>query len=173
MFNTTEMKMQWLPVWALRIGKMKKPSMQNSTLWKIFYPMSQERSINGNCLVCSALKDLDDIECIVVDGYVWLDEESHKGLGLHLYEALEKKVPIIGVAKAKFGNTPKECELLRGESVKPLFITAKDMPLEEAKKAIASMHGKYRFPTLLKEVDSLARENRVSQEVYLKNIKDK
>jgi len=35
------------------------------------------------------------------------------------------------------------------------------------------MHGKYHFPTLLKEVDSLARENRVSQEVYLKNIKDK
>jgi len=108
------------------------------------------------CLL-EALKDLDDIECIVVDGYVWLDEESHKGLGLHLYEALEKKVPIIGVAKAKFGNTPKVCELLRGESVKPLYITAKDMSLEEAKKAIASMHGKYRFPTLLKEVDSLAR----------------
>ncbi len=108
------------------------------------------------CLL-EALKDLTDIECIVVDGYVWLDEPTHKGLGLHLYEALEKKVPIIGVAKAKFGNTPKACELLRGESVKPLYITSKDMKLEEAKEAIASMHGKYRFPTLLKEVDSLAR----------------
>ncbi len=108
------------------------------------------------CLL-EALKDLDDIECIVVDGYVWLDEPTHKGLGLHLYEALEKKVPIIGVAKAKFGNTPKECELLRGKSQKPLYITSKDMELEEAKEAIASMHGKYRFPTLLKEVDSLAR----------------
>ena len=31
------------------------------------------------------------------------------------------------------------------------------MELEEAKKAIGSMDGKYRFPTLLKEVDSLAR----------------
>jgi deoxyinosine 3'endonuclease (endonuclease V) len=110
------------------------------------------------CLV-EALKELTDIECIVVDGYVWLDVETHKGLGLHLYEALEIKVPIIGVAKAKFGNTPKACELLRGESVKPLYITAKDMSLEDAKVAIASMHGKYRFPTLLKEVDSLAREN--------------
>ena len=108
------------------------------------------------CLL-EALKGLDDIEYIVVDGYVWLDIETHKGLGLHLYEALEKKVPIIGVAKAKFGNTPKVCELLRGESVKPLYITSKDMDLEEAKMAIASMHGKYRFPTLLKEVDSLAR----------------
>lgn len=108
------------------------------------------------CLL-EALKELDDIECIVVDGYVWLDVESRKGLGLHLYDALDKKVPIIGVAKAKFGNTPKVCELLRGESVKPLYITTKEMELEEAKSAIASMHGKYRFPTLLKEVDSLAR----------------
>jgi len=109
------------------------------------------------CLL-EALKGLSDIECIVVDGYVWLDVETHKGLGLHLYEALEKKVPIIGVAKAKFGNTPKACELLRGESIKPLYVTTKNMSLEEAKNAIASMHGKYRFPTLLKEVDSLARE---------------
>lgn len=109
------------------------------------------------CLL-QALKALDDIECIVVDGYVWLDEESRKGLGLHLYEALEQKVPIIGVAKAKFGNTPEKCELLRGESAKPLYITTKDMELDEAKEAVASMHGKYRFPTLLKEVDSLARE---------------
>ena len=108
------------------------------------------------CLL-QALKGLEDIECIVIDGYVWLDVESHKGLGLHLYEALDKKVPIIGVAKAKFGNTPKACELLRGESIKPLYITSKDISLEEAKEAIASMHGRYRFPTLLKEVDSLAR----------------
>ncbi len=108
------------------------------------------------CLM-EALKELDDIELVVVDGYVWLDEPTHKGLGLHLYEALEKKVPIIGVAKAKFGNTPTVCEFLRGESLKPLYITTVDFDLEEAKRAIGSMHGKYRFPTLLKEVDSLAR----------------
>lgn len=109
------------------------------------------------CLL-EALKGLDNIECIVVDGYVWLDVESRKGLGLHLYEALEQKVPIIGVAKAKFGNTPEKCELLRGESPKALYITSKEMTLEAAKEAIALMYGKYRFPTLLKEVDSLARQ---------------
>lgn len=108
------------------------------------------------CLL-EALKGLENIECIIVDGYVWLDEESRKGLGLHLYNALEHQVPIIGVAKARFGNTPETCELLRGESTKPLYITSKDIELEEAKEAIASMHGKYHFPTLLKEVDSLAR----------------
>ena len=108
------------------------------------------------CLL-EALNRLDDIELIVVDGYVWLDEPSHKGLGLYLYNALDKKIPIIGVAKAKFGNTPKECELLRGESSKPLYITSIAFSLEKAKEAIASMDGEYRFPTLLKEVDSLAR----------------
>jgi len=111
------------------------------------------------CLL-EALKGLSDIELIVVDGYVWLDEPTHKGLGLYLYNALEKKVPIIGVAKAKFGDTPKECELLRGESSKPLYITSINFSLEKAKEAIALMHGKYRFPTLLKEVDSLAREKK-------------
>jgi len=114
------------------------------------------------CLM-EALKELDDIELVVVDGYVWLDEPSHKGLGLYLYEALEKRVPIIGVAKAKFGNTPTACELLRGESSKPLYITTVDFDLEEAKRAVASMHGKYRFPTLLKEVDSLARGKEINR----------
>jgi len=108
------------------------------------------------CLL-EALKGLNDIELIVVDGYVWLDEPTHKGLGLHLYDALKNKVPIIGVAKAKFGNTPNLCELIRGKSSKPLYVTAVDFDINEAKNVIASMHGKYRFPTLLKEVDSLAR----------------
>lgn len=108
------------------------------------------------CLL-EALKNLNDIECVVVDGYVWLGEITHAGLGMHLYDALEKKIPIIGVAKNFFTNTPKACELLRGESKKPLYITSVGMELEEAKEAILAMHGKYRFPTLLKEVDSVCR----------------
>ncbi len=108
------------------------------------------------CLL-EALKDLDNIECVVVDGYVWLEEKSNYGLGMYLYDALEKKVPIIGVAKNSFNNTPKACELFRGESSKPLYITSVDIELAEAKAFITQMHGKYRFPTLLKYVDSLCR----------------
>ena len=108
------------------------------------------------CLL-EALENLEDIECVVVDGYVWLGDVSHDGLGMHLYHALKGSVPIIGVAKTPFSGTPKNCEIFRGESVKPLFISSVDMELEEAKKAIVSMHGKYRIPTLLKEVDSLCR----------------
>ena len=108
------------------------------------------------CLL-EALKDLDDIECVVVDGYVWLGEVGNDGLGMHLYHALGQSVPIIGVAKTPFTGTPKECEILRGESIKPLFVTSIGMELEEAKSAILSMYGKYRIPTLLKEVDGLCR----------------
>ena len=108
------------------------------------------------CLL-EALKDLTNIECVVVDGYVWLEEPSHYGLGMYLYDALDKSIPIIGVAKNFFTNTPKICELLRGESSKPLYVTSVGMELEMAKRNIKQMHGKYRFPTLLKEVDSLAR----------------
>jgi deoxyribonuclease V len=108
------------------------------------------------CLM-EALAGLDNIDCIIVDGYVWLEKVTHAGLGLHLYNALEKKVPVIGVAKTIFSGTPHACEILRGESKKPLFISSVDMELEEAKKHVAKMNGKYRIPTFLKEVDALAR----------------
>ncbi len=100
-----------------------------------------------------ALKDLDDIECVVVDGYVWLGNVEHDGLGMHLYHALGQSIPIIGVAKTPFLGTPKVCEVFRGKSIKPLFVTSIHIELEEAKSAIVRMHGKYRIPTLLKKVN--------------------
>jgi deoxyribonuclease V len=108
------------------------------------------------CLL-KALKDLNDIECVIVDGFVWLGDENCDGLGMHLYYALGKLVPIIGVAKRAFLGTPQDCEILRGESLKPLFVTSVDIELKEAKKSIIQMHGKYRIPTLLKVVDALCR----------------
>jgi deoxyribonuclease V len=108
------------------------------------------------CLL-KALEGLNNIECVVIDGYVWLEDERHYGLGMHLYDALDKKIPIIGVAKSKFNNTPQKCELFRGESRKALYISSIDIELEKAKEYIFQMEGKYRVPTLLKYVDSLAR----------------
>ena len=110
------------------------------------------------CLL-EALKDLDDIEYVVIDGYVWLGEESRNGLGMYLYNALDKAVPIIGVAKNPFPKTPKRCEILRGESQKPLFVTSIGIDLEESKQYIQNMYGRYRIPKILKEVDSLCRRN--------------
>ncbi|MCG3154810.1 MAG: hypothetical protein DKINENOH_01406 [bacterium] len=40
-------------------------------------------------------------EFIVIDGYVYLDGNQKPGFGKHLYEALEEKSIIIGVAKSR------------------------------------------------------------------------
>ena len=101
--------------------------------------------------------DIDELTAIVVDGYVVLGQEEKPGLGLYLYEAIDRAVPVIGVAKNRFADTPEKCEVLRGSSQSPLFVTAVGMPLEIAKADITGMHGENRIPTLLKRVDQLCR----------------
>lgn len=94
------------------------------------------------------------IKCIVIDGYVDLGP-SHPGLGRALFEALERKVEIIGVAKTAYLGAPSR-EVLRGESKKPLLVTSTGN-LEMAARAIETMAGPYRVPQLLKRVDQLVR----------------
>ncbi|MCK5810073.1 MAG: hypothetical protein KAH00_03245 [Cocleimonas sp.] len=96
-------------------------------------------------------------ELIIIDGYVFLDGKSKAGLGKYLYDRLNGDTPIIGVAKKAFNDIAPDYEILRGTSTKPLYITAIDMPLQEAKERIATMHGKHRIPTLLRQVDQLCR----------------
>lgn len=96
-------------------------------------------------------------EVIVIDGYVTLGAECQPGLGAHLFDALKAKVPVIGVAKTWFRGTPETAELRRGASARPLYVTAAGMTQEAAKAHIAAMHGAHRMPTLLAEVDRLAR----------------
>jgi deoxyribonuclease V len=97
-------------------------------------------------------------ELIIIDGYVWLDATHKPGLGAHLYEALGKKTPVIGVAKTPFASAAA-IAITRGTSSQPLFVTAVGMPEHEAANHIASMHGPHRLPTLLKRVDQLCRGN--------------
>jgi len=98
---------------------------------------------------------------IVVDGYVTLGAEGREGLGAHLYRALGGRMPVVGVAKTRFAETPAETEVLRGQSKHPLFVTAIGMASEEARAAVASMHGPYRVPSLLRMVDTLCRQGAV------------
>ena len=66
--------------------------------------------------ILKLLDEMQDIpKCIVVDGYVFLDENK-KGLGAYLYEALDKEIAIIGVAKSAFKNISTDTYLYRGES---------------------------------------------------------
>ncbi len=105
---------------------------------------------------------LELIKCIkfplteaIVDGYVMLD--SRPGLGQHLYMELGGRTPIIGVAKNRYPGT-EAVEVLRGDSRMPLFVTSAGITAVEAAERIKRMQGRYRFPTLLKLADRLARE---------------
>ena len=109
--------------------------------------------------VLALLRSIDEmLDVIVIDGYVTLGEEKYAGLGTHVYNAIEKKTPIIGVAKNSFNGTPEECKVFRGKSQNPLYVTSVGLDLHQAKRNIALMHGAYRVPTLLKLTDSECRE---------------
>jgi len=101
----------------------------------------------------------ESLEAIIIDGYVFVDNEGKFGLGGMLWEALEKKVPIIGIAKTSF-MTNKETvkEVFRGASKNPLFVSSIGCPLDDAAAKIGSMAGEYRMPTVLKELDRLTKQ---------------
>lgn len=102
-----------------------------------------------------ALKNGD---VIIVDGYVTLDNNGKLGLGGYLYDALDQKYPIIGIAKNEF-TTPdsQRRNVYRGESKTPLFLTAKGVDVDEVQPKVEQMHGPFRIPTLLKKLDQLSR----------------
>jgi deoxyribonuclease V len=53
--------------------------------------------------------ELNNINAIIVDGYVLLDDTGKFGLGAYLYETLQQKIPIIGVAKTKYLQNTQIC----------------------------------------------------------------
>ena len=91
-------------------------------------------------------------EAIVVDGYVWLDENGRKGLGAHLFEALGESAAVIGVAKTRFLAATSASEVFRGSSQRPLYVSAAGMDQHLAAGCIRRMHGQNRVPTLLGSV---------------------
>lgn len=103
--------------------------------------------------------NLDEVTIIIVDGFVYLDDEYKLGLGAHLFNALENRIPVIGVAKTNFAqiNNLKR-EVYRGESKKPLYITSVGVDIDEASAYVQSMYGQYRIPDLLKQLDSMTKE---------------
>jgi len=101
----------------------------------------------------------EQVDLIIIDGYVFLDDAGRPGLGYYLYEALDKKIPIVGVAKRAFKNNKKHVrEILRGKSKNPLFITSVGIELEVAAEFIQEMPGKYRMPDMLRLLDQTTKE---------------
>ena len=111
------------------------------------------------CLLAVLARAGEPIDLVVVDGYVWLGDESHPGLGGHLYEALGRSTAVVGVAKTCFRSATLAVAIRRGEDAKrPLFVTAAGIDVQEAARHVETMHGIYRVPTLLKRVDSACRQ---------------
>lgn len=96
-------------------------------------------------------------DTILIDGYVYLDDMRKAGLGKHLFDALEQKIEIVGIAKKSFLGIDKTHEVFRGISKKPLYITSTG-DLEDAKLNVSSMFGDSRMPVLVKRADQLCRE---------------
>jgi deoxyribonuclease V len=110
------------------------------------------------CLLAVLARAGEPIDLVVIDGYVWVGDESHPGLGGHLYRALGERVPVVGVAKTRFLSATTAVEVVRGESSsKPLFVTAAGMKAFDAAERVRTMHGPHRIPTLLRRVDALCR----------------
>lgn len=111
--------------------------------------------------ILSLLKkiDLKEGDLIIVDGYVTLDNSGKIGLGGYLYESLNKKYPVIGIAKNGFASEDNlRKTIFRGESKTPLFLTAVGIDTDDIKIKVENMYGEYRIPTLLKKLDQLTRE---------------
>lgn len=108
------------------------------------------------CLLATLSQVIGTVDVVVVDGYVWLGQRSRPGLGAHLFEALGGQVAVIGAAKTAFRGAPA-IEVRRGRSERPLYVTAAGMAPEAAAQHIRRMHGEYRIPTLLREVDRISR----------------
>lgn len=105
-------------------------------------------------LILAALKDFnpEEISTIIVDGYVYLNDQGRPGLGGHLYEELGQRIPVVGVAKSYFRDNNAEA-VLRGESSNPLYVTALGMDPVVAAERIRTMAGPYRMPDILAAVD--------------------
>lgn len=113
------------------------------------------RELPGIVALLGSLEHAPDV--IVVDAYVWLDLAGTPGLGAHLYEALERQTPVVGVAKNPFAGSAHAVAIVRGTSRRPLYVTAAGVDPAVAAGWISAMHGAHRIPALLARADQLCR----------------
>jgi hypothetical protein len=105
--------------------------------------------------VVPAEAGLSGLGLLVVDGYADLNPGGRPGLGAHAHA--EFGIPVIGVAKSRFRTATRTVPVLRGSSMRPLFITAAGMPSADAAALVRRMVGRYRLPDALRRADTLAR----------------
>lgn len=115
---------------------------------------------------CLSRVNVNNVTSIIVDGFSWVVDEDGKqvpGLGKRLQDAILDKyghyLSVIGVAKNPYHKEIPFChKVFRGESSKPLYVTCTENEFAEHYAVeIKLMHGKYRIPDILKEVDTRTR----------------
>lgn len=96
------------------------------------------------------------LDLLIVDGYVDLDPDGRPGLGAHVAGAGHAPI-VLGIAKTRFRTATHAAEVLRGQSTRPLYVTASGMALDTAADLVREMAGDARLPDALRRVDQLAR----------------
>ncbi|WP_395654556.1 endonuclease V [Flavobacterium sp.] len=116
------------------------------------------------CLIKVIAKvDLSNIEAIIIDSPIYVDNFETFGLGGKLYESLNKKIPIIGLAKNSFySNSMTVKEVLMGMSKKPLYVSTIGIDLNLAVEKVKKMYGNYLIPDILKKLDSITKHHSIS-----------
>lgn len=99
---------------------------------------------------------VDGLQALVVDGYATLDPQGRFGLGAHAAETFG--LPVIGVAKTPFRPATHAIRVLRGQAIRPLYVTGTGgISDAQAATLVAGMAGPYRIPSAIARADALAR----------------
>lgn len=107
------------------------------------------------CIVEAIHRMQFKLDLVVIDGYVWL-ADGVAGLGAILFTELGESMPVVGVAKNPYRGQ-MACRVLRGDSRRPLYVSAVGIRQEDAAEHVREMHGKHRVPTMIKRADQLSR----------------
>jgi deoxyribonuclease V len=118
-------------------------------------------STGANSSLREVLKGLSGLGLLVVDGYADLDPGGRPGLGAQVHA--EFGIPVIWVAKSRFRTATHAIPVLRGSSLRPLFVKAAGIPRADAADLIRHMTGRYRLPDALRRADALARVDPAQQ----------
>jgi deoxyribonuclease V len=80
-----------------------------------------------------------------------------QGAGEQASRDAEFGIPMTAVAKSRFHTATHAVPVVRGSSVRPLFVTAAGMPAADAADLVWHTAGRYRPPDALRGADTLAR----------------
>lgn len=140
----------WLDEKPADVAHVSVPATRRYRAGRFF-----ERELPSLLEVLNAVEQ--QFDTILIDGYVHLKEGNGRGLGAHLFDALPYSTAVIGVAKSPLAVADRFVPILRGRSMRPLYVSAVGCPVREAAGRVARMHGPHRIPTLLRLADRFAR----------------